>query len=61
MIYVISYRQIVLHYTTCLPGFVLKYFSHYVFRYKFHQNPNMMYLCGFLEPDSVLLLGMWVM
>ena len=25
-------------------------------RYRFHQNTDLLYLCGFMEPDAVLVL-----
>lgn len=27
-----------------------------VVRYRFHQNTDLLYLCGFMEPDAVLVL-----
>ena len=43
-------------YRTCLiPGSILVY-SFPFLRYRFHQNPDLLYLCGIQEPDAVLVL-----
>ncbi|KAI9206845.1 peptidase M24, structural domain-containing protein [Polychytrium aggregatum] len=36
-------------------GYGLRYMTNGIF-YPFHQNTNLLYLCGFMEPDSALIL-----
>ena len=38
-----------------IPGYGLRYATHNIF-YNFHQNTNLLYLCGLNEPDSGIVL-----